>query len=84
MQIANKISVIDNQSDGETNDSLGCGSAGTFDNQSDGETNDSLGCGSASQDTIAGKQAKDVVPPFSNKLDGIMWNDLLECEIDFS
>ena len=80
MQTAKKTSVVDNQSDGETNDdSLASGTVSTFDNQSDGETNDdSLGSASVSKDTIAGKQAKDIVPPFSNKLDGTMWNDSLE------
>ncbi|MEG4502417.1 hypothetical protein QUA81_02085 [Microcoleus sp. F6_B4] len=51
-------------------------------NQGDGETNDdSLGSGSVSQDTIAGGQVKDVVPPFSSKLDGIMWSDRLDDRI---
>ncbi|MBE9184466.1 hypothetical protein IQ270_06960 [Microcoleus sp. LEGE 07076] len=62
MQTANKTSVVDNRSDGETND-------------------DSLGLASVSKDTITHGQAKDVVPPCSNKLDGIMWNDRLEAEI---
>jgi hypothetical protein len=79
MQTAKTASVVDNQSDGETNDdALASVTVSTFDNQSDGETNnDSLASGTASKDTIAGK-AKDVVPPFSGNLDGIMWNDPLD------
>ncbi|MEG4940788.1 hypothetical protein [Microcoleus sp. F4-D5] len=62
MQIAKKTSVIDNQSDGETND-------------------ESLDAASVSNDPMDRWQAKDVVPPFSNQVDGIMWSDPLDDRI---
>jgi Ca2+-binding RTX toxin-like protein len=49
------------------------------DHLNSGEINDdSLAAGNTSKDSITGETANDIVPPFSNNLDGRMWHDRLD------